>query len=195
MSNRSKSERREQVRDAALNALDGLDVENGLGPGDGAWLADNGQPINIRSAVQITPTEETIAMDMRKFASKYVKPDQVRDGPIATRVVNVFEDDRYGRPVLELESGSQFTLNDTNLNALIKAWGAASDDWLGKELTLELGTYKDYHTDPPEEKETVRVRAVSADANGSAPLKPLPPSKTGKMAKPIKDDLDDSSPF
>ena len=44
-------------------------------------------------------------MDARKFASKYVKPDQVRDGPIQTRVVNVFENERYGRLMLELETG------------------------------------------------------------------------------------------
>ena len=33
-------------------------------------------------------------MDMRKYASKYIKPDQVRDGPIRTRVIAVFEGER-----------------------------------------------------------------------------------------------------
>ena len=53
-------------------------------------------------------------MDARKYASKYVKPDNVRDGPIQTRIVNVFEEERYGRLTLELEIGSQFSLNDGN---------------------------------------------------------------------------------
>ena len=35
-------------------------------------------------------------MDARKYASRYVKPDNVRDGPIQTRVLNVFEG-TYGR--------------------------------------------------------------------------------------------------
>jgi hypothetical protein len=94
-------------------------------------------------------------MDMRSYAPKVVKPDQVRDGAIQTRIINVFEHERFNRPVLELETGSQFMLNDGNLNALIKAWGAESDDWIGLELALELGHYKDWHEDPPCEKETV----------------------------------------
>jgi hypothetical protein len=136
-------------------------------------------------------------MDMRKYASKYVKPDNVRDGPIQTRIVNVFEDEQYGRPVLELETGSQFSLNDGNTNALIKAWGHNSDDWIGQEIELSLGHYQDWKTDPPIEKETVKVRAISpakAAQNGGAPVnKPLPPSI--KSAAPQQDDMDDSIPF
>jgi hypothetical protein len=137
-------------------------------------------------------------MDARKYASKYVKPDNVRDGPIQTRVVNVFEHERYSQLVLELETGSQFTLNDGNTNVLIKAWGADTDNWIGLELALELGFYKDWRADPPEDKETVRVRAVSpaktADAqNGSVPAsKPLPPSR---VTPSLKDDLSDDIPF
>ena len=67
-------------------------------------------------------------MDMRSYAVKVVKPDQVRDGPITTRILSVFEDERYGRPVLELEIGSRFMLNDTNCNTLINAWGTESRD-------------------------------------------------------------------
>jgi hypothetical protein len=138
-------------------------------------------------------------MDMRQYVSKYIKPDHVRDGPIQTRIINTFEDDRYNRPTLELETGSQFTLNDTNLNTLIKAWGPDGKDWIGLELALELGTYKDWRSDPPEDKETVRVSPISpakgsATQNGSAPApKPLPPSRTA--SKSLKDDLDDEIPF
>ncbi len=135
-------------------------------------------------------------MDARKFASKYVKPDQVRDGSIQTRVVNVFESERYGRLMLELETGSQFALNDGNTNVLIKAWGHDTDAWIGFELVLELGTYKDWRADPPEEKETVRVRAITQmkpEANGSAPAsKPLPPSR---VTTSLKNDLSDDIPF
>ena len=137
-------------------------------------------------------------MDMRQYASTYIKPDQVREGPIQTRIVNVFESERYGRPMLELETGSQFTLNDGNCNTLIKAWGHNSDDWIGQEIELVLGSYKDWKSDPPEDKETVKVRAVSpaktttAQNSGTPVNKPLPPSKVGKSPK---DDLDDSIPF
>jgi hypothetical protein len=117
-----------------------------------------------------------------------VKPDQVRDGPITTRVLSVFEHERYERPVLELEIGSQFMLNEGNNNTLINAWGTESADWIGKELVLELGHWKDWRADPPEEKETVKVRAISP-GNGAA-AKPLPPSTV-----PPKADPDDEIPF
>lgn len=139
-------------------------------------------------------------MDARKFAARYIKPDNVRDGPIQTRIVNVFEGERYSRLMLELETGSQFGLNDTNTNALIKAWGYETDSWIGLELVLELGTYKDWRDDPPSEKETVKVRAISParDANGGAAgAPPLPPSMTATTggSASLSDELDDSIPF
>ena len=141
-------------------------------------------------------------MDARKYASKYVKPDNVRDGPIQTRIVNVFEDERYGRLNLELETGSQFALNEGNNNALIKAWGHDTDHWIGLEIALELGTYKDWRDDPPTAKETVRVRAISpatgAQNGGAPPSKaPLPPSRTGTAGGPasLRGEMDDEIPF
>jgi hypothetical protein len=141
-------------------------------------------------------------MDMRQYTAKYIKPDQVRDGPIQTRIINVFESERYGRPMLELETGSQFTLNDGNTNVLIQAWGHNSDDWIGQEIELALGTYKDWRSDPVVEKETVKVRAVSptktATSNGGASSKPpLPPSKTVAQggATSLRGEMDDDIPF
>jgi hypothetical protein len=136
-------------------------------------------------------------MDMRQYASKYVKPDNVRDGPLQTRIVNVFESEQYGRPVLELETGSQFTLNDGNTNTLIKAWGYKSEDWIGQEIELSLGSYKDWKSDPPVDKETVKARAVSpaktAAGNSGTAGKALPPSI--KSAATLQNDLDDQIPF
>jgi hypothetical protein len=160
-----------------------------------AWLKQGLRLFGLK-CLKITPNEkEKTMVDARKFASKYVKPDNVRDGPIQTRIVSVLEDERYDRLLLELETGSQFALNDGNTNTLIKAWGHDTDTWIGRELQLELGTYKDWRADPPEQKETVRVRAISpAEAqNGSAPAaKPLPPSR---VVAPPKVDMDDEIPF
>jgi hypothetical protein len=62
-----------------------------------------------------------------------------------------------------------------------------------------LGTYKDWDSDPPKEKETVKVRAISpapsSGPNGGASAAskpPLPPSRTAASAN---DDLDDNIPF
>jgi hypothetical protein len=135
-------------------------------------------------------------VDARKYASAFVRPDDVRDGPIQTRIINVFEQERFNRLALELEMGSQFGLNGSNSNILIKAWGHETDQWIGLELELYLGTYKDWNVDPPEEKETVRVKAISphpSAQNGSTPQgkPPLPPSLTATSAK----DLNDEIPF
>jgi hypothetical protein len=137
-------------------------------------------------------------VDARKYASKYIKSDNVRDGPIQTRIVNTFEDERYGRLMLELETGSQFALNDGNTNTLIKAWGYNTDDWIGQEIRLELGSYKDWRDDPPTEKETVKAcpispaKSVAGDGGAPAESKPLPPSRVGAS---VKDELDDTIPF
>jgi hypothetical protein len=138
------------------------------------------------------------AMDMRQYASTYVKPDHVRDGPLQTRIVNVFESEQYGRPVLELETGSQFTLNEGNTNLLTKAWGYESKDWIGQEIELLLGTYTDWKSKPPTEKETVKVRPISpaktaAGNSGTASKPPLPASRVA--AAKYDDDMDDSIPF
>jgi hypothetical protein len=133
-------------------------------------------------------------MDARKFASKYIKPDSVRDDPITTRIISVFESEQYGRPVLELETGSQFTLNDGNTSALIKAWGHETDAWIGQELELSLGFYQDRQTGT--DKETVKVRAISpprsATSSNESNRPVLPPSRA---VAPKKNDMDDEIPF
>jgi hypothetical protein len=128
-------------------------------------------------------------MDARQYLSKVIKPDTVRDAPILARIANVFEEERYNRLCLELDSGAEFALNAGNTATLIKNFGSETDEWIGREVEFFLGTYKDWKMDPPEEKETVRVRGVvpiNATANGGAPTA-LPDKKA--------DDMDDSIPF
>ena len=49
--------------------------------------------------------------------------------------------------MLELETGSQFTLNEGNTNTLIKEWGYNSDNWIGLHVELFISTYSDWKTD------------------------------------------------
>ena len=139
-------------------------------------------------------------MDMRNYAPKKIRPDEVRDGPIQTRVLGVFENEMTGRPVLELENGSTFMLNDGNTNTLINAWGVESDDWKEREIEFSLSTYKDFKTG--EDKETVKVRAIPpatpTTGNGGTPSRPaLPPSRgaaAGAHAS-LRGEMDDDVPF
>jgi hypothetical protein len=161
-----------------------------------AWLKIGLRSFGLK-CVKITPREVEDNMDMRGFSSPFIKVDHVRDGPIQTRIVNVFKSGRFGRPVLALETGSQFTLNVSNNDTLVKAWGYDSDDWIEQEIELLLGTYKDWESNPVVDKETVKVRAISpaksAAANDGAPAsKPLPPSRTA--VPDGRDVMDDDIP-
>jgi hypothetical protein len=134
-------------------------------------------------------------MDMRRFGSGPIKPDDVRDGPRTERIINIYEHEKYGCAVLELESGDTFNLNATNTKTLSKAWGFESDSRLGQEFELSPGYYKDWRDDPPTDKETVVVKPISPakpveQNGGGGAVVPVP-----KSFAPRHDDMDDSIPF
>jgi hypothetical protein len=134
-------------------------------------------------------------MDIGQFASNWVKPDDVRDAPIVTRIVAVLMNEKLQRPMLELETGSQFTLFERNVDALIKAWGRDTDEWPGYEVELSHETYTIKKSDgSTEEKEGVKICPISprkapSDANGTA-AKPLPPTR-----QQLRDEMADDLPF
>ena len=128
-------------------------------------------------------------MDTRKFGSVFIKPDDVRDGPRQERIVNVFESEKYRGLVLDLDAGDQFSLNNTNTRILNKAYGCESDNWIGQIIELALGTYKDWRSDPPEEKETVIVKPISAPQpsaeNGGIKTTTAEP----RLVRPLDDEI------
>jgi hypothetical protein len=134
-------------------------------------------------------------MDIGQFASSWVKPDDVRHEPIVTRIIAVLMNDKLQRPMLELETGNQFTLFERNVDALIKAWGRDTDEWPGYEVELSYETYTIRKSDgSTEEKEGVKIRPISprkapSDANGTA-AKPLPPTR-----QQLRDEMADDLPF
>src|SRR6516164_1604532 len=69
-------------------------------------------------------------MDMSKYAgSAFLSLDDVVDGPIRGEIVHV-ELGSFDKPVLTFSNGCRFSLNVTNSQALIKAFGKESDDWI-----------------------------------------------------------------
>jgi hypothetical protein len=159
------------------------------------WLKQGFRSFGLRClSVEETHSEGEMKMDMRKFTAGPIKPDDVRDGPRTDKILHIYEHDKYKQPVLELESGDTFILNATNGKILSKAWGFESDGWKGQELEFSLGHYKDWNTYPPEEKETVRVKAISPakekTQNGGGAVVPVP-----KSFPPQRDAMDDEIPF
>jgi hypothetical protein len=158
-----------------------------------AWLKIGLRTFGLRCILIEEVKQEDDIMDMRRYSSGFIKSDDVRDGPLQAHIINVFISEKYNRPVLDLDTGDQFTVNATNNRVLCKAYGPNSDDWRGHVVEFSLGHYKDWNTDPPEEKETVALKAISsreggADNGASQRIDPA------KLSAP-RNDMDDEIPF
>src|SRR5262245_31023958 len=119
----------------------------------------------VKQAKQVKQQQEN-NMDMTKYTSGFIMPDDLRDGPRRERIVNVYQSDKHSAFVLDLESGDQLMVwhNSPNARALRRAYGRNSEDWLGHVVDLSVGTYvKDGET-----KETVVLTPISSrDGNGA----------------------------
>jgi hypothetical protein len=123
-------------------------------------------------------------MDMRKFAgSKFITVDDLRDGP-REETINAIGPGKYERPVATFESGDRFSLNITNTNTLIKAYGPNDQDWIGCVIELAIGDVK-YNGGI---QDGVVARPVS-------PPKPVASRTPVPKTPPPKPDLDDEMPF
>jgi hypothetical protein len=122
--------------------------------------------------------QENKTMDMRKYTSGFIRPEDLNDGPRQERIINVYISDKYDYPVLEFESGDQLSGR-----ALVRAYGFESEDWRGHVVELSLGTYtnKDGET-----KETVVLKPISQREGGSngGPQRVDP----AKLPAPLKKD-------
>jgi hypothetical protein len=97
-------------------------------------------------------------MDLSSYASKkYIKLEDVADRPLRKTIVGV-EIGQYDRPVITFSDRSQFTVNGTNTNTLIDAFGSTeSESLVGEQIELYAGTIRYQGADKP----SVLVRAVS----------------------------------
>jgi hypothetical protein len=122
-------------------------------------------------------------MDMRKFSGEhFVKVADVKDGPIQGQIA-VVKEGKYDKANIVLESGDVLSLNATNSQTLMRAYGTDSDYWIGKQIELFLGVIQYQGSD----HEAVLVRPVST------PLKLADQKKPQK--KPPKGDFDDENSF
>jgi len=131
-------------------------------------------------------------MDMSKYGSAlFIKPDDVRNGRRRAVIADVSIDEKFDKPNLTFDDGTQLSANKTNVTTLIKAYGVDSDDWLGMEVDLYLGETEYNNT----KNESVLVAPISAprDANndGGTGLKVKPKPK---VEKPFGE-MDDGNPF
>jgi hypothetical protein len=159
-----------------------------------AWLKIGLRTFGLRcvSIEEVKQIKQENIMDMRKYTTGYIMPDDVRDGARRERIINVYISDKRDAFVLELESGDQFTVwfNSPNARTLSRAYGFESNDWLGHEIELSLGTYvnKDEETKEFVALKPISTRQPSPDNGGAKAVVPAP-------RRSSQDDMDDSIPF
>jgi hypothetical protein len=77
--------------------------------------------------------------DMRKYAgTTFIKVDDLREGPREEMIAGL-EMGKYGRPVLQFESGDSLSLNGTNDKILLNAYGSNGKGWIGCVVELYVG--------------------------------------------------------
>jgi hypothetical protein len=122
--------------------------------------------------------------NMRKFGGQgLVKLDDVRDKLFSDRIVGVTES-QYGRPVLHFQCGRQFSLNVTNTEKMLKAFGDDDSGWIGQVVELYPGMLSRSGGD----QEGVCLRPISKSehyGDGARRRQPTAPS----AAEPELDDF------
>jgi len=120
-------------------------------------------------------------MDTQKFSGgSFVKVANVKEGPIKERIGTVTLG-KWDKPNLVFESGNLLSVNATNNQILMRAYGRNSDDWAGKEVELYLGEIEFQGTP----REAVLVRPISPPLKPAERTKPLSEPKAGRPeAKP-----------
>jgi hypothetical protein len=114
-------------------------------------------------------------VDMTGYAGKhFVKVDDVRDGPIEGKIVDILEGD-FGKLNLTLDTGDCLSLNKTNTTTLMRAFGTDSDSAIGQSVRLFLGEIN-YQGRMQEavllepSKNTAAVGKPSTDPNDEVPF-------------------------
>src|SRR5215831_12017258 len=130
-----------------------------------AWLKLGLRTFGLR-CVSIEQTQEREMVDVRKYSSGLITPDEVRERPIEAHIVNVYENEKHGCLVLELDNGDQFWVWPGKGRALARAYGYESKDWIGHLVRFAHGTYVDKKDEVT--KETVNVTPVSSRDGNAA---------------------------
>jgi hypothetical protein len=167
-----------------VRAGPGVDVIRSLR----AWLKRGLREYGLRCVSIEELKQKDNTMDMRKYASGPIMPDDLRDGPRQERIINVYISEKHDVPVLVFESGDELFAWPNIARVLARAYGYNDKDWIGHVVKLSLGTYTDRKTG--EEKDTIVLEAISSrdgNNNSGGPQRTDP----AKLAK----ELDDTIPF
>jgi len=156
-----------------------------------AWLKVSLRTFGLRCvSIEEVIKENKAMVDVRKYTSGFIMPDDLRDGPRQERIINVYISEKHDTPVLVFESGDELIAWPSIGRVLVRAYGYESEDWKGHVVELSLGNYtnKDGET-----KENILLKPISpreGDNNGGPQR--VDPSK---LPTTVSKDMDDAVPF
>jgi hypothetical protein len=157
------------------------------------WLKYGLREFNLRCLdIHEEVTKENTMVNVKKYATGLILPDDVRDGARQERIINVYISDKFDVPVLVFEGGDEFLCWPSNGRVLAKAYGFESEDWRGHVVELSLGNYVDKKDG--QTKDTVILKTITSrdgTSNNGGPQRADP----AKLPKTVDKDLDDEVPF
>jgi hypothetical protein len=157
-----------------------------------AWLKVGLRAFGLRCLSIEQIIQENKMVDVRKYTTGFIRPEDLHDGPRQERIVNVYISDKHNVPVLEFESGDQLLAWASTGRVLARAYGFETDDWRGHVIELSLGTYTNKDG---EAKETIIVKAITSRDGTAANGGPQRTDPANLPAPSRKDDLSDEIPF
>lgn len=134
------------------------------------------------------------------FQSKYLSANDVPDGGMKATIafvdVQKFKKQDGGeevKPVIEFEGIEKaFVCNKTNAMTIAERFGNETDDWVGKELQLDV-TWVDFQG---KQVESIRVRKERKRAAAVAPGRPArQPAPAAPAPAAVNEDADADVPF
>jgi hypothetical protein len=162
-----------------------------------AWLKVGLRIFGLRCvAIEEVKQKETNMVDVRKYVSGTIMPEDLHDGPHTEIIIHAYVSEKHQVPVLEFESGDQLFCWGKIGQTLVRAYGYEADNWRGHTVKLSLGSYVDRKTD--ETKENIVLEAISSrDGNAGDGAQRIDPAKLPAPVKKrtLADDLDDEIPF
>ena len=125
-------------------------------------------------------------MDVSKWIGEpFLKPEDIGATSIALTIVDIAEG-KWEKLDLTFNDGSKLSLNKTNGQAIARAWGRESDNWIDKKVELSVGLT----TYDGEQRESILLKPITPATPASA-LKPVKLPKQTRQS----DQLDDNIPF
>lgn len=126
-------------------------------------------------------------MDVSEFLSTgFLKVEDLRAEGTRRAVIADVRPGKFGKPDCEFQDGAVLGLNATNMRVCAGAWGANTDQWVGKEVELYIGETEFNR----EKRDSVLIRPISPVIPKDQRV-PAPPN----AVKPSQQDLDDEIPF